>query len=127
MGMQSRKGLVRSPRVGVDGRGSPMGVRGEIHFVKVAGARLLQGPVMVRSRLWDGEIEIATIPDYCAYLRVMSWVNIIDVKDTSAVRARYEEERARGGYEIPDLRGASERQFKILMGRFGLGRQTGRN
>ncbi len=104
-----------------------MGVRGEIHFVKVAGARLLQGPVMVRSRLWDGEIEIATIPDYCAYLRVMSWVNIIDVKDTSAVRARYEEERARGEYEIPDLRGASERQFKILMGRFGLGRQTGRN
>ena len=86
-----------------------MGVKGEVHFVKVAGARLLQGPVMVRSRLWDGEIEIATIPDYCAYLRVMSWVNVFDVKDTAAVRARHEEERARGGYEIPDLRGLSEK------------------
>jgi len=55
---------------------------------------------MVRSRLWEGEIEIATIPDYCAYLRVMSWVDVFDVKDTVAVRARYEEERVRGGYEI---------------------------
>jgi hypothetical protein len=64
---------------------------------------------MVRSRLWEGEIEIATIPDYCAYLRVMSWVNVFDVKDTAAVRAKYEEERARGGYEIPDLRGLSEK------------------
>lgn len=82
-----------------------MGVKGEVDFVKVAGRRLLQGPVMVRSRLWDGEIEIATIPDYCAYLRVMSWVDVFDVKDTAAVRVRYEEERARGGYEIPDLRG----------------------
>ena len=81
-----------------------MGIKGEVHFVKVAAGRLLQGPVMVRSRLWDGEIEIATIPDYCAYLRVMSWVNIYDVRDTAAVRARYEEERAQGGYEIPDLR-----------------------
>ena len=35
-----------------------MGVKGEINFVKEAGKRLLQGPVMVRSRLWDGEIEI---------------------------------------------------------------------
>ena len=86
-----------------------MGVKGEIHFVKVAGARLLQGPVMVRSRLWDGEIEIATIPDYCAYLRTMSWVDISDVADTAAVRAKYEEERAHGGYEIPDLRRLSEK------------------
>ena len=86
-----------------------MGVKGEVHFVKVAGARLLQGPVMVRSRLWDGEIEIATIPDYCAYLRVMSWVDVFDVKDTAAVRIRYEEERARGEYEIPDLRKPSEK------------------
>ena len=81
-----------------------MGVKGEVHFVKVAGAQLLQGPVMVRSRLWEGEIEIATILDYFAYLRVMSWVDIFDVADTAAVRARYEEEQARGGYEIPDLR-----------------------
>jgi hypothetical protein len=86
-----------------------MGVKGEVHFVKVAGGRLLQGPVMVSSRLWDGEIEIVTIPDYCAYLRTMSWVDVFDVKDTAAVRARYEEERARGGYEIPDLRGLSEK------------------
>jgi hypothetical protein len=77
-----------------------MGIKGEIHFVKVAGARLLQGPVMVCSLLWDGEIEIATIPDYCAYLRVMSWVDAFDVRDTAAVRVRYEEERVRGGYEI---------------------------
>ena len=82
-----------------------MGINGEVHFVKVAGGRLLQGPVMVRSRLWDGEIEIATIPDYCAYLRVMSWVDDVDVRDTAAVRARYEGERALGGYEIPDLQG----------------------
>jgi len=86
-----------------------MGVKGEVHFVKVAGARLLHDPVMVRSRLWDGEIEIATIPDYCAYLRVMNWVDVSDVKDTVAVRARYEEERARGGYEIPELRRQSEK------------------
>jgi hypothetical protein len=86
-----------------------MEVKGEVHFVEVAGQRLLQGPVMVPSRLWDGEIEIATIPDYCAYLRVMFWVDVFDVKDTAAVRARYEEERARGGYEIPDLRGPSEK------------------
>lgn len=64
---------------------------------------------MVRSRLWDGEIEIATIPDYCAYLRVMSWGDVFDVKDTAAVRARYEEERVRGRYEIPALRGLSEK------------------
>lgn len=101
--------MVRSPRVGVGGRGSPLGVNGEINFVKVAGRRLLQGPVMVRSRFWDGEIEIATIPDYCAYLRVMSWVEVSGVGDTAAVRARYEEERARGGYEIPELREASEK------------------
>ena len=82
-----------------------MGVKGEVDFVKEAGRRLLQGPVMVRSRLWDGEIEIATIPDYCAYLRVMSWVDTFDVKDTAVVRTRYEEERAKGGYEMPDLRG----------------------
>ena len=31
------------------------------------------------------------------------------MKDTAAVRARYEEERARDGYEIPDLRGPSEK------------------
>lgn len=86
-----------------------MGVKGEVHFVKVAGGRLLQGPVMVRSRLWDGEIEIATIPDYCAYLRVMSWVDVFDVGDTAVVRARYEEERALASYEIPDLRGLSEK------------------
>jgi hypothetical protein len=86
-----------------------MGVKGEVNFVKEAGRRLLQGPVMVRSRLWDGEIEIATIPDYCAYLRVMSWVDVFDVKDTAAVRAKYEEERARWRYEIPDLRGKSEK------------------
>ena len=86
-----------------------MGVKGEVHFVKVAGGRLLQGPVIVRSRLWDGEIEIATIPDYCAYLRVMSWVDVFDVGDTAAVKAKYEEERARGGYEIPNLRGLSEK------------------
>jgi len=86
-----------------------MGIKGEVHFVKVAGRRLLQGPVMVRSRLWDGEIEIATIPDYCAYLRTMSWVDIFDVADTAAVRARYDEERARGVYGIPGLRGASEK------------------
>ena len=86
-----------------------MGVKGEVHFLKVAGRRLLQGPVMVRSRLWDGEIEIATIPDYCAYLRVMSWVDVFDVSDTAAVRARYEEERARGGYEILNLRRPSEK------------------
>jgi hypothetical protein len=55
------------------------------------------------------EIEIATIPDYCAYLRVMSWVDVFDVGDTAAVRARYQEERARGGYEIPDLRRPSEK------------------
>ena len=89
-----------------------MGVKGEIHFVKVAGGRLLQGPVMVRSRLWDGEIEIATIPDYCAYLRAMSWVDVFDVKDTAMVRARYEEERALGGYEIPYLRGLSEKTIQ---------------
>ena len=77
-----------------------MGIKGEVHFVKMAGRRLLQGPIMVRSRLWEGEIEIATIPEYCAYLRVMSWVDVFDVKDTVAVRARYEEERVRGGYEI---------------------------
>jgi len=35
------------------------------------------------------EIEIGTIPDYCAYLRVMSWVDVFDVRDTAAVRARY--------------------------------------
>ena len=87
-----------------------MGVKGEVHFVKVAGGRLLQGRVMVSSRLWDGEIEIATIPDYCAYLRVMFWVDVFDVGDTAAVRARYEEERLRGGYEIPDLRGPSEKK-----------------
>ena len=86
-----------------------MGVKGEIHFVKVAGARLLQGPVMVRSRLWDGDIEIATIPDYCAYLRVMYWVDVLDVKDTAVVRAKYEEERARGGYEIPESQRPSEK------------------
>jgi hypothetical protein len=86
-----------------------MGVIGEDNFVKVAGRRLLQGSVMVRSLLWDGEIEIATIPDYCAYLRVMSWVDVFDVKDTAAVRVRYEEERARGGYGIPELRGVSEK------------------
>jgi len=86
-----------------------MGVKGEVRFVKVAGGRLLQGPVMVRSRLWDGEIEIATIPDYSAYLRVMSWVDVLDVKNTAAVRARYEEERAREGYEIPELREASKK------------------
>ena len=85
-----------------------MGVEQEVHFVKVTGGRLLQGPVMVRSCLWDGEIEIATIPDYCAYLRVMSWMDIFGVEDTAAVRARYEEERARGGYEIPDRRGLSK-------------------
>jgi hypothetical protein len=101
-----------------------MGLKGEVHFVKMAGARLLQGPVMVRSRLWDGEIEIATIPDYCAYLRVMSWVDIFDVTDTTAVRARYEEERALGGYEIPDLRGHQKRQLKILMSRFGVGHRS---
>lgn len=86
-----------------------MGVKGEVDFVKVAGRRLLQGPVMVRSRLWDGEIEIATIPDYCAYLRVMFWVDVFDVRDTAAVLARYEDEQARGGYEIPDLRRQSEK------------------
>jgi len=84
-----------------------MGITGEVGFVKEAGRRLLQGPVMVRSRLWDGEIEIATIPDYCAYLRVISWVDVFDVMDTVAVRGRYEEERARGGYEIPEQRGPS--------------------
>ena len=89
-----------------------MGVKGEVHFVKVAGGRLLQGPIMVRSRLWDGEIEIATIPDYCAYLRVMFWVDVFDVKETAAVRTRYEEERARGGYEIPELREASEKTVR---------------
>ena len=89
-----------------------MGINGEVHFVKVAAGRLLEGPVTVRSRLWDGEIEIATIPDYCAYLRVMSWVDVFDVKDTAAVRARYEEERARGGYEIPDLREPSEKTVR---------------
>ena len=86
-----------------------MGIKGEVHFVKMAGARLLQGPAVVRSRLWDGEIEIATIPDYCAYLRVMSWVDVLDVRDTAAVRARYDEERICGGYEIPNLRGRSEK------------------
>lgn len=86
-----------------------MGIKGEVHFVKVAGARLLEGPVIVRSDLWDGEIEIATIPDYCAYIRVMSWVDVFDVSDTAAVRSRYEEERARRGYEIPDLRGSTEK------------------
>lgn len=85
-----------------------MGVKGEIHFVKVVGGRLLQGPVMVRSRQWDGEIEIATIPDYCAYLRVMSWMDIFDVRDTAVVRAKYEEERTRGGYEITDQYKLSE-------------------
>jgi hypothetical protein len=85
-----------------------MGLKGEVDFVKVAGRRLLQGPVMVRSRLWEGEIEIATIPDYCAYLRALAWVDVFDVADTVAVRARYEEERARGGYEIPDLREPSK-------------------
>ncbi len=89
-----------------------MGINGEVHFVKVAAGRLLEGPVMVRSLLWDGEIEIATIPDDCAYLRVMSWVDVSDVRDTIAVRARYEEERARGGYEIPDMRGASEKTVR---------------
>lgn len=95
--------------MGVGDGGSAMGIKGEVDFVKVAGRRLLQGPVIVRSRLWDGEIEIATIPDYCAYLRVMSWVDVFDVRDMAAVRARYEEERSRGGYEIPDLRGPSEK------------------
>jgi len=34
-------------------------------------------------KLWslDGEIEIATIPDYCAYLLVMSWVDVFDVRE----------------------------------------------
>jgi len=91
-----------------------MGVKGEVNFVKVAGKRLLQGPVVVRSRLWDGEIDIATIPDDSAYLRVMSWVDVFDVKDTAAVRARYEEERARGGYEIPDQRWPSEKTVQDL-------------
>lgn len=89
-----------------------MGVKGEVGFVKEAGRRLLQGPVMVRSRLWDGEIEIATIQDYCAYFRVMSWVDVSDVRDTAAVRARYEEEQARGGYEIPELRKPSGKTFQ---------------
>lgn len=98
-----------------------MGVKGEVHFVKVAGARLLQGPVMVRSRLWDGEIEISTIPDYCAYLRVMSWVDVFDVEDTAAMRTRYEEERARGDMRYQPCGGHRKRQFKVLMGRFGRG------
>jgi len=93
-----------------------MGVKGEVDFVKVAGRRLLQGPVMVRSRLWDGQIEIATIPDYCAYLRVMYWVDIRDVKDTAAVKARYEDERARGGYEIPELRRQPEKKVRTYDG-----------
>ena len=103
-----------------------MGVKGEINFVKEAGRRLLQGPVMVRSRLWDGEIEIATIPDYCAYLRVMYWVDVFDVMDTAAVRARYEEERARGGYEIPTLCGPSEKtvQDPDKLGRLGASSRT---
>jgi len=42
-------------------------------------------------------------------IRVTSWLDVFDVKDTAAVRAGYEEERARGGYEIPDLRGPSEK------------------
>jgi hypothetical protein len=96
-----------------------MGVKGEAHFVKVAGARLLQGPVMVRSRLWDGEIEIATIPDYCAYLRVMSWVDVFDVRDTAAVRVRNEKERARGGTRYQTCGGDRKRQFEILMRWFG--------
>ena len=105
-----------------------MGVKGEIHFVKVAGGRLLEGPVMVRSGLWDGEIEIATIPDYCAYLRVMAWVDIFDVRDTAAVRARYEEEQARGGYEIPELRRPSEKTVQDPDEPVWLGvRHTGRN
>jgi len=81
---------------------------------------------MVRSRLWDGEIEIATIPDYCAYLRIMSWVDVSDVQDTAAVRARYDEERARGGYEIPDLRRALEKTVQDPDEPFWLGvRYTG--
>jgi hypothetical protein len=104
-----------------------MGVKGEIHFVKVAAGQLLQGPVMVRSRLWDGEIEIVTIPDYCAYLRVMSWVDVSDVKDTAGVRARYEEERARGGYEISDLRGPSEQTVQCPVEPVRLGGHTERN
>jgi hypothetical protein len=31
------------------------------------------------------------------------------VRDTAMVRARYEEEQARGRYEIPELRGLSEK------------------
>jgi hypothetical protein len=104
-----------------------MGVKGEIHFVKVAGGRLLQGPVMVRSRLWDGEIEIATIPDYCAYLRVMTWVDEFDVGDTASVRARYEEERARGGYEIPELRKPSGKTFQDHEKNDWIGGHAGRN
>lgn len=50
------------------------------------GGRLLQGLVKVCSRLWDGEIEIATIPDYYAYLRAMLWVDVFDVRDPVAVR-----------------------------------------
>ena len=49
-----------------------------------------------------------------AYIRTMSWVDVSDVKDTAAVRARYEEERARGGYEIPDLRRASGKTVQDL-------------
>jgi hypothetical protein len=42
----------------------------------------------------------------------MSWVDVFDVRDTAAVRVRNEEERARGGYEIPDLRGRSEKTVR---------------
>lgn len=104
-----------------------MGVKGEVSFVKMAGARLLQGPVMVRSQLRDGEIERATIPDYCAYLRVMSWVDIFDLGETAAVRARYEEERPRGGMRYQTCGGDRKRQFKILMNRIGWVRHIGGN
>jgi hypothetical protein len=36
------------------------------------------------------------------------------VEDIQYWKIRYEEERARGGYEIPDLRGASEKTVQSL-------------
>jgi hypothetical protein len=42
----------------------------------------------------------------------MSWVDVFDVTDIVAVRARYEAERVKGGYEIPDLRGPTNKTDK---------------
>jgi len=54
-------------------------------------------------------LHIKTIVKHRDRLIRDEWVDVFDGKDTAAVRTRYEEERAWGGYEIPNLRGPSEK------------------